>query len=293
MKKIIYFLLIAITFSSCEKNNLIATTNSVGNPIVVPPVAPPTFATDSTLLLGNPSNATTVEANYGNYLLREGYYSVSYNRDRGTPNWASWHVVSTDFGSTPRQDNFRENQALPSSFYKVGATSYISSGFDRGHMCPSADRTSSVEANSSTFLMTNMVPQAPNCNQVTWANLEDYCRTLVLGGNELYVIAGAYGDVGGTGTSGLALTLDNGRVTVPTYVWKVIVVLPNGANDLSRVSNATRVISVVMPNDNSINNDWRVYRTSVDFIEQETGYNLLDKVSNSIQNNIEATVDNL
>ncbi len=292
MKKIIYFLLIAITFSSCEKDNLITTTNPVGSPIIVPPVAPPTFATDSTLLLGNPSNASSVEADYGNYLLREGYYSVSYNRDRGTPNWVSWHVVSTDFGSTPRQDDFRENQSLPSGWYRVGGTSYLSSGFDRGHMCPSADRTSSIEANSSTFLMTNMIPQAPNCNQVTWANLEDYCRTLVQGGSELYVIAGAYGE-GGTATGGLTTTLDNGRITVPANVWKVIVVLPNGANDLSRVSNATRVISVVMPNDNSINNDWRAYRTSVDFIEQETGYNMLDKVSSAIQNNIEATVDNL
>ncbi|WP_255412675.1 DNA/RNA non-specific endonuclease [Chitinophaga sp. S165] len=38
---------------------------------------------------------------------------------------------------------------------------------DRGHNCPSADRTSTT-ANSSTFLMTNMIPQAPQNNQQTW-----------------------------------------------------------------------------------------------------------------------------
>jgi endonuclease G len=201
-------------------------------------------------------------------------------------------VVATDFGSTPRQDNFRANTEIPAGWYQVGANSYLSSGFDRGHMCPSSDRTSSIDANSSTFLMTNMIPQAPNNNQVTWGNLEDYCRTLVQGGSELYIIAGAYGE-GGTGSNGLATTLDNGRVTVPANVWKVVVVLPNGSNDLSRVSNSTRVISVIMPNDNTINNDWRTYRTSVDFIEQETGYDILSKVSSAIQNVIEAKVDNL
>lgn len=294
MKKTFYFFLIALTVSltACQKDNIISTTNPVGNPIVVPPVAPPTEATDSTLVMGNPSNASVNIADIGNYLLKEGYYSVSYNRDRGIANWVSWHVVVTDFGSTPRQDNFRANTALPAGWYQVSANSYLSSGFDRGHMCPSSDRTSSVDANSSTFLMTNMIPQAPNNNQITWGNLEDYCRTLVQGGSELYIIAGAYGE-GGTGANGLATTLDNGRVTVPANVWKVVVVLPNGSNDLSRVSNSTRVISVIMPNDNTINNDWRTYRTSVDFIEQETGYDILSKVSSAIQNVIEAKVDNL
>jgi len=294
MKKTFYFFLIAlmVSFTACQKDNIISTTNPVGNPIVVPPVAPPTEATDSTLVMGNPSNASVNIADIGNYLLKEGYYSVSYNRDRGIPNWVSWHVVATDFGSTPRQDNFRANPALPAGWYQVGANSFLSSGFDRGHMCPSSDRTSSVDANSSTFLMTNMVPQAPNNNQITWGNLEDYCRALVQGGSELYIIAGAYGE-GGTGSNGLATTLDNGRVTVPANVWKVVVVLPNGSNDLSRVSNSTRVISVIMPNDNTINNDWRTYRTSVDFIEQETGYDILSKVSSAIQNVIEAKVDNL
>ena len=57
--------------------------------------------------------------------------------------------------------------------------------------------------------MTNMVPQAPRSNQQMWAGLEDYCRTLVGAGNELYIICGSYGR-GGTGSNGYATTLDNG-----------------------------------------------------------------------------------
>jgi len=278
---------------SCSKDPiLVQTTDPVGAAILVPPVAPPSSATDSTLVMGNPSNASTNTADFSNFLLKEGYYSVSYNRDRGIPNWVSWHTVITDYGSFPRQDNFRSNTNLPGDWYAVSNISYSGSGFDRGHMCPSSDRTSSIAANSSTFLMTNIVPQAPQNNQITWASLEDYCRTLVQGGNELYIIAGAYGEGGSTSTSGLTTAIDNGRVTVPAKVWKVIVVLPNGSNDLNRVSTSTRVISVIMPNTDGLSSDWRQFRTSVDMIEQETGYDILSKVSTGIQGTIESRIDN-
>jgi endonuclease G len=296
MKKLINYwvLVVVLFFASCTKDDiLVTTTDPVDAPIIVPPVAPPTAATDSTLVMGNPSNASTNAADFGNYLLKEGYYSVSYNRDRGIPNWVSWHVVSTDLGSIPRQDNFRENANLPAGWYQVTGSSYSSSGFDRGHMCPSADRTSSIEANSSTFLMTNIVPQAPHNNQVTWAGLEDYCRGLVQDGNELYIIAGAFGEGGTLTNGGLQTTINNGNITVPAQLWKVIVVLPNGSNDLSRVSTSTRVISIILPNDDAVTNDWKTYRTSVDFIEQATGYDLMSKVSSSIQSTLESRVDNL
>jgi endonuclease G, mitochondrial len=245
---------------------------------------------DDNMLMGNPSNATADVNNYTNYLMVKTYYALSYHRDRGTPNWVSWHIRSADLGSTPRQDDFRADNTLPSGWYQVQSTSYSGSGFDRGHNCPSADRTASVSANSATFLMTNMIPQAPNNNQQTWANLENYTRSLVTAGNEVYVIMGSYG-TGGTGSNGTVNTVDNGHVTVPNRVWKVIVVLANGSGDLGRVTTSTRVIAVNTPNINTINSDWKQYRTSVDAIESATGYNLLSNVSSSVQSVIEAQVD--
>lgn len=246
---------------------------------------------DDHMLMGNPSGATTDVANYTNYLMVKTYYALSYHRDRGTPNWVSWHIQASDLGSTSRQDDFRADATLPSGWYQVGSSSYSGSGFDRGHNCPSGDRTASVAANSSTFLMTNMIPQAPTNNQQTWNNLESYTRSLVTAGNEVFVIMGSYG-TGGTGSNGTLNTVDNGRVTVPNRVWKVIVVLSNGSGDLSRVTSATRVIAVNTPNINTTNSDWKTYRTSVDAIESATGYNLLSNVSSSIQSVIEAQVDN-
>lgn len=250
-----------------------------------------TTGDNSHLLLGNPSGAVASSVYTTNYLYDATYYIESYNSVRGTPNWVSWHLNSSDIGSTSRQDDFRANTALPSGWYEVGSTSYSGSGFDRGHNCPSGDRTSSVAANSSTFLMTNMIPQAPNNNQVTWEGFESYIRTLVSAGNECYIIMGSYG-TGGTGSNGSATTIDGGNVTVPSNVWKVVVVISNGNSDLSRITTSTRVIAINTPNNNSIGSDWKSYRTSVDAIEAATGYDLLSAVSTTIQSTIEAQVDN-
>ena len=137
-----------------------------------------------------------------NYLLLKTQYALSYHRDQGKPTWVSWHLSPEWLGSAPRQDDFRGDPDLPAGWYRVTASSYTGSGFDRGHNCPSADRTRTVADNSATFLMSNIMPQAPRNNQRTWANLEDYSRTLVGRGNELYLICGSYGR-GGTGINRL------------------------------------------------------------------------------------------
>lgn len=246
---------------------------------------------NSNLLLGNPSGATTSLTSASNYLMDQTYFVESYNRDRGTPNWVSWYVGSSSLGSTGRTDDFRADAALPSSWYHVQSSSYSGSGFDRGHNCPSGDRTSSTVANQATFLMTNMIPQAPNNNQQSWATLENYTRSLVTAGNEVYIVMGSYG-TGGTGSNGYATTVNSGNVTVPSNVWKVIVVIPNGNGDLSRINSSTRVIAVNTPNTNSIGSDWKQYRVSVRSIETATGYNLLSALPQSVQDALETSVDN-
>lgn len=246
---------------------------------------------DNNLLLGNPSNAVADISSENNYLMVKSYYALSYSRGRGTPNWVSWHVQSSDLGSVSRTNDFRADSELPSGWYQVQNTSYSGSGFDRGHNCPSADRTASSTANSATFLMTNMMPQAPNNNQQTWAHLENYTRDLVKAGNEVYVICGSYGQ-GGTGSlGGVTNTIDNGRVTVPANIWKVVVVIPNGSNDLNRINGNTRVIAVNTPNRNDIDTDWTQYKTTVRDIESATGYNLLSSLRPSLQDSLETRID--
>ncbi|PSL45601.1 endonuclease G [Chitinophaga niastensis] len=242
------------------------------------------------LLLGNPSNASSSIVLINNYLMDKTYFKLSYSRDKGEPNWVSWHIGASDLGSNSRSNNFRADNTLPAGWYQVSQTSYTGSGFDRGHNCPSGDRTADATANSTTFLMTNMIPQAPNNNRNLWANLENYIRTLVTAGNEVYVVMGSYGS-GGTGSNGSAGTIDNGNVNVPSNIWKVVVVIPNGNNDLSRITTTTRVIAVNTPNDNSVSADWKSYLTSVNNIESATNYTLLSNVPANIASVLKSKVD--
>jgi endonuclease G, mitochondrial len=239
--------------------------------------------TSEHLTMGNPSNAITNVTQPNNYLMEKPQYALSYSRDNGGPNWVSWHLDSSWLGSAPRQDDFRADTTLPTGWYRVQATDFSGSGFDRGHMCPSADRTVTIAANSSTFLMTNMIPQLPANNQGVWANLESYSRTLVSQGNELYIISGGHG---------LQYFIANGHVAVPAQTWKVIIVLPVGSNDVSRVTTSTRTIAVVIPNSGTIGSDWRAYRVSVDQVEAITGFDFFSTVSSGIQAVIEGQVDN-
>ncbi len=219
---------------------------------------------------------------------------MSYNKSRATPNWVSWHLdTAACNGKVDRLDNFRADTALPAGWYEVNDKSFSSSGFDRGHNCPSADRTSSTEANGSTFLMTNMIPQAPNNNQQAWADFENYIRKVIRTSGQIgeaYVIMGSYGK-GGTGSGGYAETVDGGRVTVPKRVWKVVVFLLQGNDDLGRVTTSTRVIAIDTPNENNVG-DWWTYRTTVDAIEKSTGYDILSALPDNIEDVLEANVDN-
>jgi endonuclease G len=245
---------------------------------------------NTNLLLGNPSGATTSITNADNYLIDQTYYTESYNRDKGEPNWVSWYVGSTTLGSQSRANDFRADTNLPAGWYEVQATSYSGSGFDRGHNCPSGDRTSTAAANEATFLMDNMIPQAPRNNEQTWASLEAYGRSLVSAGNEIYVIMGSYGS-GGTGSAGSATTINSGNVVVPSNIWKVIVVIPNGNNDLGRITSSTRVIAVNTPNINTISTDWTQYITTVQAIETATGYSLLTNLPAAVRAALETKRD--
>ena len=252
------------------------------------------------LLFGNPSNATTDINNPDNYLLLRDQYALSYNDSRKMANWSSWQLNSSWLGNAPRQDDFREDTSLPPGLYQVSEDDYVGSGFDRGHITPSADRTATIADNSATFVMTNMMPQAPDNNRNTWGNLEDFSRELVIGNpnitsddQELYIVAGSYG-VGGVGSNGPLnfISVPGGNdITVPDRTWKAILVLDNPGDGVEDVSFDNRIIAVDIPNDQGITSDWREFRVSVDDIEANTGLDLFANLPDIIEASLEAQVD--
>jgi endonuclease G len=236
------------------------------------------------LLLGNPSNAAPSLASIDNYLMVKSQYVMSYSNKTNTANWVSWQLNRSWIGTADRLDNFRPDDALPAAWYKVRPTDYTGSGYDRGHIAPSADRTGNEADNSSTFLMTNMMPQVPEVNRGVWGDLEDYCRELVQQGKELYIVAGPVGRKGSIGRKE--------KIAVPAKNWKVIVVLDRQGLGMQGVTASTRTIAVMMPNDSSVKGSgWKSFRVSVKQVERETGLNFFSNVPPQIQQVIENKVD--
>jgi endonuclease G len=253
------------------------------NALPYPALAQPQ-ATSIHIALGNPSNATSSTSNTANYLMVKDQYALSYNRGERIPNWVSWHVDAADLGDEPR-GQFAPDTSLPSGWYRVKPTDYHfqTYGYDRGHMCPSGDRTANRRDNNATFLMTNMVPQHPHNNQGPWAKFEIYCRDLVEEGNELYIVAGPHGSKG---------EIRESRINIPEITWKVVVVLEDEENDLQRINEDTRVIAIIMPNSEGIKrHGWRRYRVTVDEIEKRTGYNLLSALPEDLQRRLQSRRD--
>ena len=218
---------------------------------------------------GYPSAAST--ENLDNYLLSRPQYSLSYNCDRGLPNWVSWQLTSEWLGQVERADRFIRDSELPEGCYKAKSSDYRNTGYDRGHLTPSADRAKSSEDNAKTFLMTNIMPQAPANNREVWRELEEHSRRLVEQGKELAIVAGPLGQL---------KTIAEGKIAVPQSTWKVILVL-----DGNLVEEA---IAVQMPNDQTVaGTDWEDYRVSVDRVERDTGLDFFPLLPDRIERSIE------
>lgn len=240
------------------------------------------------LHFGNPSDALADPSSENNYLMIKPQYSLSYNKKNFTANWVAWHLSQSDIGDADRSDKFIADKELPQDWYalKKADYKYTAYGFDRGHLCPSADRTASAEDNQQTFLMTNMIPQAPDCNRNTWKKLEEHERDLAQEGNELYIFAGGLGK-GGTGNTGYfeSILIDQGEILVPQYCWKIILVLPEGDDDFNRVTQDSQVIAVSIPNKQGCQEagNWDAYFCSVDYLEKELGMDFFELLPDDIE----------
>lgn len=90
-----------------------------------------------------------------------------------------------------RKNNFRPDYRVPPMF-RADLANFKKSGYDRGHLIPSANKLEKDIQNSETFLLSNMAPQHPDLNQRIWRILEQEIRNLAADPDiyETFVICG-------------------------------------------------------------------------------------------------------
>jgi DNA/RNA endonuclease G (NUC1) len=220
-------------------------------------------------------------------LIEKTGFVTSYNPDLGGPNWVSWNLNATHFGTVTRCNCFSPDLAIPDGVFRVVDSDYIGSGYDRGHMVQSESRTTTEQENAATFLFTNILPQAPVNNQDTWFQFENHLNNLARQqGREVYVIAGGdYADE--------PPTINNaGTIPIPDFTWKIAVVM-EGGQGLADVTTpqSLEVIAVRMPNlvATAVGGiPWQTYLTTVDALEEITGYDFLAELPDWIERIVES-----
>jgi endonuclease G len=210
------------------------------------------------------------------YIVSRDAYVLSYNHVRRDPNWVSWHLAATDIGSVGRSGSFAEDPSLPSSVTHATLADFSGSGFQRGHLCPSADRTTTTAENQMTFYLTNVVPQTSQSNEHTWLTLETHERELVQAdGKEVYIIAGPIFDDHPS-------TIGTDKVQVPAEMFKIIVIVDEGSS-VDRIDSSTPVIAVRIPDTTSVSGSWTNYRTTIADLQTATGYDFLSALPADVQ----------
>jgi len=209
------------------------------------------------------------ETRYGmpsaDQILPNRNYLIGYSYLFRQPRWALQVIDGTASDvSVDRQDCFRPDLRVPETF-RATLSDYAASGYDRGHLVPSADSNETRLENSETFLLSNMSPQAPDMNRRTWRMLEAAIRKVALKPNvvEVYAISGPVFDLG----QPFAKIGDD--VVVPHQFFKSVLIETNkGRIDFC---------SFLLPNKKEDIN-FKDCTVSVEYLEFRTGLLLWDRL---------------
>ncbi len=206
----------------------------------------------------------------GELLCRKGFL-LAHSSEYKTPIWVIEHLTAEKAkGNIPRYNKFQPDPDLEEG-KRAELSDYKKSGYDRGHMAPSADMRWDQQAMVECFYLSNMVPQVgKGMNQGIWKNLEEYIRGWAIDRNELYVFTGPiYED-------GVKETIGNNKVAVPTHLYK-IVYDPNKAE----------AIAFIMPNEKLETKNMPNYIVTIREVESKTGLDFLSNINKQDQDIIE------
>ena len=107
-------------------------------------------------------------------------YSLEWDCEKKSQRWSCYQMYSGNSGGNvgrydTQTNGYPQDPNIPSAD-RFQFDPYWGSGYDHGHICPSADRQYSYEANMQTFYISNMQPQRNIFNAGVWADMEGQLR---------------------------------------------------------------------------------------------------------------------
>ncbi len=146
------------------------------------------------------------------------FYLVAYSPGLRDPLWSGEKLTAAmakagDTFKRPKQTFVLEHDLARADQGSNG--DYVRSGYDRGHMTPAADAPD-PDAESDTFVMTNVVPQTKVLNEHLWERLEVKVRALAVAQGEIFIVTGPIFDA--------TPQRLGGRIAVPVATFKAVLV---------------------------------------------------------------------
>jgi len=225
-------------------------------------------------------------------------YSILYDPAMYASYWVAYPLCADhmgqgrdeDWGFDPIVPQAKQTSVFKGYGVNVASTSYANQLYARGHQLANADRNGVDEMMAQTYYSTNMTPQLQHgFNGGIWANLEDAVRSVVKNNYDtVYVVTGAaFRKKGGNETIKTITNTRDGKVLpVPNYYWKVLLKVRWNAG---AVSAASAIGFWLEHRDNYAkgSTNYLPYVTTVDQIEEWTGFDFFTNLSTQFQANAE------
>ena len=167
-------------------------------------------------LLMHTVSISQIEKSIDNQIIRHSGFILSYNETCEQANWVYYKVTESDLENpnAVRSNRFIEDTLVITK--SASQLDYYKSGYDKGHIAPSASFVHDQVLNNETFLMSNMSPQSPSFNRGMWKKLEIYERQLAYIFDTVYIIAGPILD-------SISENIGKNQVCVPKYYYKIFI----------------------------------------------------------------------
>ena len=276
MNKYLFLLLSLAVFGSCSKEN-----NEPNTPSINAENANANDANASKIyarlefphLKGGANNRVLVYQTSGEGIN----YSVEWDSNKKSQRWSCYQMYRANLSrNTSRYYTTDRNKQYPydpnlDRTLTITPDPYWGSGYDHGHICPSADRLNSRDANYQTFYMTNMQPQRNAFNEGVWLAMENKVRQWATQNN--YTFADTlYVCKGGTIDNAAQYTKTGKGLLVPRYFFMAVLRVKNGNYN---------AIGFWVEHTNNSDTDLAKYAVTIKELEGKTGIdffcNLPDK----------------